>query len=319
MIIVTGGAGFIGSALVRELNNRGITDIIIVDELGNDEKWKNLVNCSYVDYFEKDIFLELLHEGKFNDIEKIFHLGACSDTTETDASFLIFNNYEYTKSLACFAIEKKIKFIYASSAATYGNGDQGYSDNTIEGLRPLNMYGYSKYMFDLWAHKNNILDKIIGLKYFNIFGPNENHKAEMRSLINKAYYQIKETGKLKLFKSYKPEYKDGEQKRDFLYVKDAVKMTVFLADKNAPGGIYNIGSGAANTWNDLAKYIFQAMDLKPKIEYVDMQEHLKNKYQYFTQGNIAKIRDVGYNEPLTLLKDAVSDYVRNYLAVGEYL
>lgn len=231
MIIVTGGAGFIGSALIAELNRRQISDILVVDQLGTDEKWKNLKNLSFADYVEKDAFLEMVIEGKFDSsIDVVFHFGACSDTTKTDASYLVKNNYEYSKLLARWATDNDIRFIYASSAATYGNGSAGFSDDEekMEALKPLNMYGYSKHMFDMWARRTGLLDKIVGLKYFNVFGPNEYHKGEMRSFVVKAFEQVRANGKIRLFKSYEPEYADGEQVRDFLYVKDAVNMTLFF-------------------------------------------------------------------------------------------
>jgi len=256
MIIVTGGAGFIGSALIAALNKRQITDILVVDELGTDHKWRNLRNLSFADYVEKDDFLEMVIEDKLDSsTEAIFHLGACSDTTETNASYLIKNNYEYSKLLAQWATDADIRFIYASSAATYGDGSAGFSDDQekIEILRPLNMYGHSKHLFDLWARRAGLLKKIVGLKYFNVFGPNEYHKADMRSFVIKALEQINATGKVRLFKSYKPEYADGEQKRDFIYVTDAVDMTLFFYDNPQLSGLFNIGTGKSRTWNDLVK------------------------------------------------------------------
>ena len=319
MIIVTGAAGFIGSAIIWGLNNRGYKDIIAVDELGVNEKWKNLINLSFTDYIEKADFLEELSQGHFKNVEAVIHMGACSSTQEFDASYLIKNNYEYTKSLASYCVSKNIRFIYASSAATYGDGALGYSDESIAGLKPLNMYGYSKHLFDIWAEKNKILNSITGLKFFNVFGPNEYHKEDMRSLVNKSFYKIKETGKMQLFKSYNPAYKDGQQKRDFLYIKDAVRMVLFLLDKPKACGIYNIGTGNASTWNDLANAIFKAMSLKPQIEYVNMPDVLKDKYQYFTQADMKKFMALGYKEKFFSLEEAVFDYVIGYLAKGQYL
>jgi ADP-L-glycero-D-manno-heptose 6-epimerase len=322
MIIVTGGAGFIGSALITALNKRQITDILVVDELGTDQKWKNLRNLSFVDYVEKDDFLEMVIEDKLNSsIDAVFHLGACSDTTETNASYLIKNNYEYSKLLAQWATADNIRFIYASSAATYGDGSAGFSDDQekIENLRPLNMYGYSKHLFDLWARRAGLLKKIAGLKYFNVFGPNEYHKADMRSFCIKAFEQITSTGKVRLFKSYKPEYADGEQLRDFIYVKDAVDMTLFFYDEPQLSGLFNIGTGKARTWNDLVKAVFDAMDKKPIIEYIEMPESIRNQYQYFTEADITKLRKAGYNKQTTPLEDAIKDYVQSYLQTDEYL
>jgi len=322
MIVVTGGAGFIGSALIAALNKRQIDDILVVDQLECDQRWKNLRNLSFADYVEKDDFLEMVVESTLSDsIEVVFHLGACASTTETDASYLIKNNYEYTKILAQWATEADIRFIYASSAATYGDGSAGFSDDEdrIEDLRPLNMYGYSKQLFDLWARRAGRLNKVVGLKYFNVFGPNEYHKADMRSFVVKAFEQINATGKVRLFKSYKSEFKDGEQVRDFVYIKDAVDMTLFFLDRPKTAGLFNIGTGRARTWNDLVKGVFVAMGKKPNIEYIDMPDSIRNQYQYFTQAEMAKLCKAGYKEQNTSLEDAIKDYVQNYLQKDSYL
>jgi len=322
MIIVTGGAGFIGSALIAALNKRQIADILVVDRLDSNEKWKNLRNLSFADYVEKDDFLEMVLENKLSPpIEAVFHLGACTSTTETNASYLIKNNYEYTKLLAQWATDADVRFIYASSAATYGDGSAGFSDDErqIDKLRPLNMYGYSKQLFDLWARRTNLLKKIAGLKYFNVFGPNEYHKADMRSFVLKAFEQITAKGKVGLFKSYKPEYADGEQKRDFIYVKDAVDMTLFFYDKPQLSGLFNIGTGQPCSWNDLVKAVFAAMDRQPKIEYIEMPDSIRSQYQYFTEADITKLRKAGYNKQTTSLEDAIKDYVQNYLQKNGYL
>jgi ADP-L-glycero-D-manno-heptose 6-epimerase len=322
-ILVTGGAGFIGSAIVWALNQRGIEDILISDRLHSDEKWKNLVALNYTDYLDADDLLAAAESGSdlLGNISKVFHLGACSATTERDTDYLMRNNYDYTRRLAHWALSKSVRFVYASSAATYGDGSHGMDDRTedLHSLRPLNMYGYSKHLFDLYARKQGILDRIVGLKYFNVYGPNENHKGDMRSVVNKAFAQIRETGKVSLFKSYRPEYEDGRQQRDFLYVKDAVEMTLFLADCPEAGGLYNIGSGIANTWVDLAEAIFAAMDREPNIEFIEMPESLRPKYQYYTCADITKLREAGYGRELMTLRDAVADYVRNYLAPGRLL
>ncbi len=322
MIIVTGGAGFIGSALIAALNKRSIDDILVVDRLGSDQRWKNLVNLRFADYMDKEEFLEMVAEDVVSfSADAVFHLGACSSTTETDASFLMENNFEYTKQLAQWTTEEGIRFIYASSAATYGDGESGFADDEdkIETLKPLNPYGYSKQLFDLWAKRNGLLGKIVGLKYFNVFGPNEYHKADMRSFVLKAFEQINTTGKVCLFKSHRPDYKDGEQKRDFLYVKDAVDMTLFFYDNPDIFGIYNLGAGIARSWNDLAKAVFAAMGKKPNIEYIDMPDSVCNQYQYFTEADITKLRDIGYEKQITSLEESVSDYVTQYLAQGAYL
>jgi len=322
MIVVTGGAGFIGSAMITALNKRAISDILVVDELGSDEKWRNLQNLSFADYIEKDDFLELVIEDKLTAcIEAIFHLGACTSTTETNASYLIKNNYEYSKLLAQWATKANIRFIYASSAATYGDGSAGFSDDEdkIDELRPLNIYGYSKHIFDLWARRTGLLKRIVGLKYFNVFGPNEYHKADMRSFVIKAFEQIQTTEKVRLFKSYKPEYADGEQLRDFIYVKDAVDMTLFFLDNPKKAGLFNIGTGKARTWNDLVKAVFAAIGKEPKIEYIEMPEAIRNQYQYFTQADMAKLRKAGYKKQTTSLENAIKNYVQSYLQKNVYL
>ena len=322
MIVVTGGAGFIGSAIIAALNNRGISDIIVVDELGTDAKWKNLRNLSFADYFEKADFLKMVVNKQIDwPVKAVFHMGACSSTTETDASYLAKNNYEYTKLLAQWAVDADIRFIYASSAATYGDGEKGFVDNEekIDQLKPLNMYGYSKQMFDLWARRGGMLKKIAGLKYFNVFGPNEYHKADMRSFVLKAFEQINAEGRVRLFKSHNRQYADGEYVRDFIYVKDAVDMTLFFLDNPKIAGLFNIGTGKTRNWNDLVKAVFAAMDKKPKIEYVPMPGPIRNQYQYFTEADITKLRNAGYNKKTTSLEEAIKDYVQNYLQKDGYL
>lgn len=312
MIVVTGGAGFIGSAIVWRLNQLGENKIIIVDELGEDEKWKNLAGLSFNDFINKDEFISLvLEEDVPFKVEAIIHMGANSSTTEKDADHLLSNNYEYTKELAKYSLKKEIRFIYASSAATYGDGSLGFDDNEskLETLRPLNMYGFSKQLFDLWAKKGGFLDKIVGLKYFNVFGPNEYHKGDMRSVVHKAFEQVRDTGKVRLFKSLNPKFKDGEQMRDFIYINDAVDMTLFFLDKKDKNGIYNVGSGKARTWNDLVTALFRSLSKPVNIEYIDLPEHLKYKYQYFTEAKLDKVKKAGYDKILTSLESGVSDYV----------
>ncbi len=316
MIVVTGGAGFIGSAIVWRLNRMGEDKIIIVDELGTDDKWKNLVGLNFREFMNKDEFIKRVKEENVPfDIEAIIHMGACSATTEKDADYLMRNNHHYSVELCRYCLPRRARFIYASSAATYGDGTNGYLDNEneLENLKPLNMYGYSKHLFDLWLKMNKIIDKVAGLKYFNVYGPNEYHKEDMRSVVHKAYQQILETGKVKLFKSYHPDYKDGEQKRDFVYVKDIVDMTLFFLEHHDKNGLFNAGSGKAHTWNELVTAIFKAMDKPVNIEYVDMPENLRGKYQYFTQAELKKIKDAGYSKPITPLDEGVADYVKNYL------
>jgi len=321
MIVVTGGAGFIGSALIAALNRRGVTDILVVDKLGCDQRWKNLRNLAFADYVEKDDFLEMLLEANAPPgIKAVLHMGACSDTTENDASYLIKNNYEYTKLLAQWATDSAVRFIYASSAATYGDGSAGFKDDhdKLETLRPLNMYGYSKHLFDLWARRTGLLKKIVGLKYFNVFGPNEYHKADMRSFVLKAFEQINAKGRVGLFKSYNPKYADGEYLRDFLYVNDAVDMTLFFLDNPQTAGLFNIGTAKARTWNDMVKAVFAALDKKPNIEYIEMPPNLRPQYQYFTEADITKLRTAGYNKKTTPLEDAIKDYIQNYLTPNVY-
>jgi len=323
-ILVTGGAGFIGSALVWALNSRGLTDIVICDVLGSDEKWRNLVPLKYADYVEGATLRSRLagNAGAFGSFSAVFHLGACSSTTERNAAYLADNNTAFTTELAAWALGTGARFIYASSAATYGDGSRGMDDGDpdLARLRPLNMYGYSKHLFDLHAERAGWLDRIVGVKYFNVFGPNEEHKGDMRSLVSKAHAQILGTGRLQLFKSHRPDYRDGEQMRDFLYVKDAVEMTLHFAEGGASaGGLYNLGSGQASTWLALARAIFSALGREPKIEFIDMPEELRGKYQYYTQANIAKLRAMGYSRSVTPLADAVGDYVVNYLVPGKRL
>jgi ADP-L-glycero-D-manno-heptose 6-epimerase len=321
-ILVTGGAGFIGSALVWELNRRGITNILVCDVLGRDEKWKNLVALQFADYLEADELQRRVASSSstLRDIKTLYHLGACSATTETDAGYLIRNNFEYTKMLAHFALERGSRFVYASSAATYGALAEAVPETTpLSSLRPLNMYGYSKHLFDCYAAQAGILPQITGVKYFNIYGPNEHHKGDMRSVVHKAFQQVRDTGRITLFKSYRPDYRDGEQRRDFLYVKDAVAATIFLAEHVAGGGLFNIGSGEPHTWIELANAIFKALGRQPRIEFIDMPEMLRPKYQYFTKADISKLRAAGFTQAFMSLEDAVGDYIQNYLCTGAYL
>jgi ADP-L-glycero-D-manno-heptose 6-epimerase len=314
MIIVTGGAGFIGSCLIRMLNDKGITDILVVDALGNGTKWRNLVGKKYVDVVHKTAFIENLLEGEYGaEIEAIVHLGACSSTTELDADYLLENNYRYSCCLAEYAEARNIRFIYASSAATYGAGEQGYDDRIDAGLKPLNMYGYSKQMFDEWVQRNGLESKFAGVKFFNVFGPNEYHKGDMASVIMKSYRQVVETGTIRLFKSYKPEFSDGAQQRDFIYVKDVVETLYDMIRYGEIRGLYNLGTGQARSWNDLAMAVFTAMARPPAIEYVEMPESLRKQYQYFTEADMSKFRQTRINRSFTSLEDAVQDYVGEYL------
>lgn len=321
MIIVTGGAGFIGSNIVKALNENGEDRILIVDRLGKTDKWKNLLDLSFIDYEHKDDFIVKLEQGLFDHgIWAVFHMGACSSTTERDADYLMENNYQFSRRLAArFAAKPGLRFIYASSAATYGDGSKGYSDDhaSTPDLSPLNMYGYSKQIFDWWALKTGFIKKAVGLKYFNVFGPNEYHKADMRSVVIRAYYQIKKSGRVRLFKSYRPEFADGEQRRDFIYVKDAVKITLHFLEKPELNGIFNAGTGKPRTFNDLAKGTFAALGLEPQIEYIDMPQGLEKRYQYHTCARMEKLRLSGFQTQFVEMEEAIRDYVVNYLEKDE--
>lgn len=322
MIIVTGGAGFIGSAMVWKLNQIGEKEIIIVDELGNDEKWKNLVGLNFIDYYHKEDFIEMiLNESLPVEFDTMIHMGACSSTTEKDADYLYENNVRYSQELAKYCLTHRARFIYASSAATYGDGSIGYSDEEKQmfDLRPLNMYGYSKQLFDLWLYKTGVLEEVVGLKFFNVYGPNEYHKGEMRSVVHKSFQQIMNNGQVNLFKSYNPKYKDGEQLRDFIYVKDVVEVISFFVENKDKFGIFNVGTGVARSWNDLVISTFTAMNKPVNINYIEMPENLREKYQYFTQANMQKLRDAGYKKEFYSLEDGIKDYVKNYLIPSKYL
>jgi ADP-L-glycero-D-manno-heptose 6-epimerase len=317
--LVTGGAGFIGSVLLWELNRRGCTDIVVADVPGRIEKRGNLAGLHYSEFLDAGELHARLASGSLGKIDFIFHLGACSSTTETNEKYLRENNYEYSRNLAEWALGAGVRFVYASSGATYGDGSAGMDDSDpaqMERLQPLNLYGQSKLWMDLHAWREGWLDRIVGLKYFNVYGPNENHKGDMRSVVCKSYKQALDTGVIRLFKSYRPEYADGEPRRDFLYVKDAVAMTLHLAANPAANGIFNVGSGKAHSWNELARAIFAALDREPRIEYIEMPESLRDKYQYFTQADIGKLLSTGYMQPVTPFNDAVRDYVVNYLVPG---
>ncbi|WFB35620.1 ADP-glyceromanno-heptose 6-epimerase [Kiritimatiellota bacterium B12222] len=310
--IITGAAGFIGRNLVAELNARGETDLLLVDELGTSEKWKNLVGLEYEDIWDPETFREAVLNGVSGDgIKALIHLGACSATTETDADYLLDNNYRTTRDLCEWCLAQNVRFVYASSAATYGNGDEGYSDadEHTPGLSPLNMYGYSKHMFDLWALKNNLFDRIAGLKYFNVYGPYEDHKGDMRSVVYKSFEQIQEGGGVKLFRSHRPDYEDGMQLRDFVYVKDAVNVTLWLADAQKPGGLYNCGTGQARSWLDLTRAVYSALKKEPDISFIDMPDYLQPKYQYYTQAEMSKLNAAGYKQPFTSLEEGVAETV----------
>ena len=319
-VLVTGGAGFIGSALVWALNRRGCDDIVVCDRLGADEKWRNLAPLRFAEFVEADDLRLRLQSGVLGKFDLVLHMGACSSTTERDAGFLFRNNFEFTRDLADWSLAKNVRFVYASSAATYGDGSAGMEDDDskLDALRPLNMYGYSKHLFDLHAQRAGFLKKIVGLKYFNVFGPNEDHKGDMRSLVHKSTAQVQAEGVIRLFKSYRSDFCDGEQKRDFLYVKDAVAMTLHLATSKRAGGLFNIGSGKARTWLDLARAVFGALKRKPKIEFIEMPEAIRDKYQYFTEARMDKLLGIGYDLGFASLEEGIDDYVQTYLMSGTY-
>lgn len=313
MIIVTGAAGFIGSCVVAHLNKNGEEDIVAVDVLRANDKWKNLRRLSFSEYLDREQLFDFLQTaGK---VTAIIHMGACSATTERDAHYLMENNYRYTLRLARYALENGVRFIYASSAATYGMGEQGYDDDEskIHLLNPMNMYGYSKQVFDLKARREGWLKKIVGLKFFNVYGPNEYFKGDMASVVFKAFNQIREKGYVRLFKSHRPDFKDGEQLRDFIYVKDVLKVIMFFLQHPEINGLYNVGTGKARTFLDLVHATFKAMNLEPKIEFFDMPEELRDRYQYFTEAKMEKLRRAGFGQNFYSLEEGIRDYVQNYL------
>lgn len=319
LIVVTGGAGFIGSGVIRYLNDRNITNIVVVDELGQSEKWKNLVGKRFADIIDKSIFFDWL-KGKEDIIEAFIHLGACTSTVETDASYLLENNYRFSIKLAEYALTNNHRLIYASSAATYGDGSLGFLDDVdqLETLAPLNMYGYSKHLFDLWLKNQGVLDKVVGLKYFNVFGPNEGHKGRMASAITHILPTARKEGTIRLFKSSSPkDFPDGEQKRDFIYVKDVARMTCAFLENDATG-LFNIGSAYAGSWNQVAKAVFKAINAPVNIQYIDMPADLIGKYQNYTCADMRKTSGVLGDKVVCMpLEDAIVDYIRNYLTPGK--
>lgn len=315
MIIVTGGAGFIGSCVVRSLNEAGRSDIVIVDNISETDKWMNMRNKKYIKYVHKSRFLEEL--PTYENVEAIVHMGAQSSTTERDFDYLWENNFEYTKALWNYCAEKHISFIYASSAATYGDGSLGFYDRMdIDKLLPLNGYGYSKQLFDLWVkhQAKSFPAQYCGLKFFNVYGPNEYFKGSMASMVFHGFNQIKETGKVKLFKSCNPNYADGGQLRDFVYVKDICKVIMWLLVNKHVSGLFNVGTGRAQSFAELAEATFHALDLEPNIEYIDMPEKLRGKYQYYTKAEMSKLYDAGYPYHFADVENGVRDYVQSHLA-----
>lgn len=315
LIVITGGAGFIGSNLIRYLNSKGTFNILVVDEFGMDEKWKNLVGKRFAEVIEKHQLFDWL-KGRENSIRAFVHLGACSDTTELNASYLLENNYRFSVRLAEYALQNNHRFIYASSAATYGDGILGFSDDHafLKELRPLNMYGYSKHLFDMWLQYQGLLNRVVGLKYFNVYGPNEGHKGRMASLLYHMYPKAAKEGVVRLFKSSDPaKFSDGGQMRDFIYVEDAVRMTAAFLENSATG-IYNIGRGIPESWNHLAQALFNALDIPGHIEYFSMPHDLAGKYQNYTCAEVDKVKQVlGRTADCPPLIETVKHYVQNYL------
>ena len=321
LTILTGGAGFIGSCFLAKLNSQGVDNVLVVDShLDNQRKWRNLLGKRFNDYIPKEKFLKLLEANRFPKPKHIIHMGACSSTLNTDREYLMSNNYEYSKRICSWALEHDAGFIYASSAATYGDGSLGYDDrdeNTLR-LKPLNLYGLSKQLFDLWLLKNRYQTRVTGLKFFNVFGPNEYHKGEMMSVVCRRFNEIKAGSPIKLFKSYLKQYGDGEQERDFIYVKDAVEVMYYFYNNPGANGIYNLGTGVARSWNDLAKAMFSALKMPVKIEYIEMPQEIRDKYQYFTQADMTKLRLCGSRYKFRTLEEAIKDY-STYLDLKTYI
>lgn len=320
VILLTGAAGFIGSYLLGYLNKKGFSDIIIADDFSEEDKWFNFDSKQFIAKVEREQLFEWLKKEQ-PQIDFVFHLGARTDTTEFDYSVHEKLNVQYSKSIWNYCADKNIPLVYASSAATYGNGDLGYNDDheIVEKLQPLNPYGISKNEFDKWALKQAAQPPFwAGLKFFNVYGPNEYHKGRMASVIFHSFNQVKSTGKVKLFRSHKPDFKDGQQLRDFIYVEDVARVCYWLMENPIASGLYNLGTGKARTFEDLVKATFTAMSREPVIEYIDMPEDIRDKYQYFTEAGMTKLRVAGYEEKFYSLEDGVADYVKKYLLKKEY-
>ncbi len=323
MIIVTGGAGFIGSAIVAELNARGRSDLIVVDENDHERKDRNLKPLKFVELVGISEFRSKLLKGDYDkaNISGVLHLGACSATTEHNWDYLQDNNVDYSKDLILWCSKHKIRCVYASSAATYGDGELGFSDSTdlFDEFTPLNPYGKSKLLVDIWARDNDLFSYAVGVRYFNVFGPNEWHKEGMRSVVNKKFPEIKDNSPFTLFKSYNSSYADGGQERDFIYVKDAVDASLWLLGNPQAKGVFNIGTGIARTWNDLARAMFKSLEMPENISYIEMPDNLRNQYQYHTQADMSRLRDAGYTNEFTTLENSIDDYIKNYLLPDMHL
>jgi ADP-L-glycero-D-manno-heptose 6-epimerase len=315
-LLVTGGAGFIGGNLVRALNGRGCRNIAVVDHCDHPAKRRNLEGLQFEDYFDKTVFRALVRENRAPKFSGVFHLGACSSTAESDGAYLKDNNFRYTRELCEWSLRAGARFVYASSAATYGDGSFGYCDDdaATPSLRPLNLYGWSKQWFDLWALRTGAAQCIAGVKFFNVYGPGEDHKGDMRSVVAKSHQIILQDRAISLFKSHRSEYRDGEQTRDFVYVDDAVAVALFLGDRPEISGLFNCGTGKARTWIDLAHSLFAAAGIPPSITFIDMPEYIRDKYQYHTQADMHKLRRAGYTAPFSDIEEGVRRYVTEYLA-----
>jgi len=333
MILITGAAGFIGSALTWSLNTQGRNDLILCDRFGTNEmsakaswrssaKWKNLLGCRFLEFVDREKLFEKLHtEPWAQQIDIVLHIGARTDTTETDTDLLFQMNTEYSRKLCEWAIDRGARFIYASSAAVYGDGTLGFSDEDAltPHLRPLNAYGFSKWLFDMWVLEHGLTDKVAGLRFFNVFGPNEYHKGTMASVIYRSFPLIYKEGKIRLFESHRSDCAHGEQKRDFIYIKDVIQVVQYFIEHPDSNGIFNVGTGQAHSFNELAQAMFLSLGKEPQIEYFPMPESIRAQYQYFTKAELAKLRKTGFSGVFTPFEEAVTDYVKNYLVSGRYL
>lgn len=321
VVVITGAAGFLGSVLCRRLNEQGEERLLLVDELGTGEKWRNLVKCHYLDFLPKTEFLRRVTAGGLDlPVRAVVHLGARSATTEADAGFLYENNVRYTMTLCRWALERGARVLVASSAATYGNGEHGFDDAPalLPRLRPRNAYAWSKHRVDQWLAMQGLLDRVASLKFFNVFGPNEYHKGPMRSVALQAFEQVRAGGRVRLFASHRDDYADGGQLRDFVSVKDCAAVMAWLLEHPEANGLFNVGTGQARSFRELAEAVFQAMDLPPAIDYIPMPESLRAGYQYYTQARMDRLRLAGYHAPFLTLEEAVADYVRGHLLTDDW-
>jgi ADP-L-glycero-D-manno-heptose 6-epimerase len=319
MILITGAAGFIGSAVAHALNRQGETDLVLCDRFGTGDKWKNLLGLRYRRFIDREALFDCLREPAIaRDIRGIVHLGACSDTTEGNMDYLRANNLDYSISLCQWALERDVRFVYASSAAVYGDGALGFSDADAltPRLRPLNKYGFSKWMFDMWILENNHAGSVAGLRYFNVFGPNEYHKGSMASVVVRAFPDARSRGRVRLFESHRADVAHGEQARDFIYIDEAVDITIFMLNTRRACGIFNAGTGRAHTFNELARGIFDGLGTEPAIDYFPMPDELRGRYQYYTCADMARLQSAGYVVGPDRFREFVAGYVQDYLVPG---